>query len=126
MNALRTGAASRIVPAIVVSLALVSIAPIAVAGSHKSKGCHSACCNCPMPGEACCNPLPNDRCPAMVTCKVTVWMLPVDSNRDSIPRGAVSFFAIRMISNAQPSLPDVPSANLPGNSLIQQHVRLQI
>lgn len=126
MNALRTGEASRIMPAIVVALALVSIAPIAVAGSPKSKGCHSACCNCPMPSEDCCNPTPNDRCPAMVTCKVMVWMLPVDSNRDSISRGAVSFFAIRMIPNAEPTLPDVPSANLPGNSLIQQHVRLQI
>ncbi len=82
MNALRTGAASRIVPAIVVTLALVSVAPIAVAGSHKSKGCQSACCNCPLPSEDCCNPIPNDRCPAMATCKETVWMLPVESYTD--------------------------------------------
>lgn len=126
MNALRTGAASRIMPAIVVAFGLIAGVPTTIAHSNDSRVCQRGCCHSDVPSQTCCNPATDDSCPVMATCKVTVWMLPVELNKNLIPRGAGRVFAIRMIPSAESFLREVPSANLLSNSLIQLHVRLQI
>ncbi len=126
MNTLRAGAASQIMPAIVVAFCLIAGVPTKIAHSNESRGCQCGCCQSHLPSQPCCNPATNDSCPAMATCKVTVWMLPLESNKDLMPRGAGRVFGIRMVLSAESFLREVPSANLRSNSLIQQHVRLQI
>jgi hypothetical protein len=126
MNALRTGAASRIMPAIVVAFGLIAGVPTTIAHSNDSRVCQRGCCHSDVPSQACCNSATDDSCPAMATCKVTVWTLPVELNRDLIPRGAGRIFGNRMVQSAESLLREVPLANLRSNSLIQLHVRLQI
>ncbi|WP_145350445.1 hypothetical protein [Roseimaritima multifibrata] len=122
MNRRRTNTTARIFAAFAVIAVLLVASPAVRAGQP----CPEACCQSQHVAHDCCGENPSHECPAMASCDAPVWLPPRTSGAESASSGSLhSDFAI--VDWKMDSVAFVDPVRFPrSNSLIEQHVRLQI
>ena len=127
MNRRRNNTTARIFAAFAVMAVLLAASPVVRAtkpcpGSH-----HTACCQTQPAGHGCCDGGDSSHeCPSMAACEITTWLPPRTIGEEPTPRGLTRSDYSHLVWHNESASIGRPIQSARSNSLIEQHVRLQI